>query len=64
MSSTSNLPSPLFANEGHDTALWQREDRRDLIIECLHTYELLNMTSAYTILTLTPHHLLWRHQHN
>ncbi len=64
MSSTKNLPTPLFAKEGHDTSLWQREftrfwrrrsspasgsakgdqgrpgDRRDFIIECLHTYEL------------------------
>jgi len=24
-----NLPSPLFAKEGHDTSLWQREAGRD-----------------------------------
>jgi hypothetical protein len=27
-----NLPSPLFGKEGHITSLWQREVRRDLII--------------------------------
>jgi hypothetical protein len=35
MSSAINLPSPLFSKEGHETSLWQREDRRDFIIECL-----------------------------
>ncbi len=43
MSSTKDLPTPLFAKEGHDTSLWQREDRRDFIIEWLHTYELLSL---------------------
>jgi len=27
-----NLPSPLFAKEGDDPSLWQREVRRDFII--------------------------------
>jgi len=35
MTSIINLPSPLFAKEGQDTSLWQREDRRDFIIEGL-----------------------------
>jgi hypothetical protein len=26
-----NLPSPLFAKEGHYSSLWQREVRRDFI---------------------------------
>jgi len=27
-----NLPSPLFAKEGYISSLWQREGRRDFII--------------------------------
>ena len=27
-----NLPSPLFSKEGYSSSLWQREDRRDFII--------------------------------
>ena len=27
-----NLPSPLFSKEGYCSSLWQREDRRDFII--------------------------------
>jgi hypothetical protein len=30
--SLKNLPSPLFAKEGDDPSLWQREVRRDFII--------------------------------
>ena len=34
-----NLPSPLFAKEGHNTSLWQREDRRDFPV---NVFMLLN----------------------
>jgi hypothetical protein len=33
MTSINNLPSPLFVKEGQNTSLWQREVRRDFIIE-------------------------------
>ena len=28
-----NLPLPLFAKEGFISSLWQREDRRDFVID-------------------------------
>jgi len=45
MTHFTNLPSPLFVKEGHDTSLWQRpvprwgEDRRDFLV---NAFMLLN----------------------
>jgi hypothetical protein len=43
-----NLPSPLFTKEGDDPSLWQREVRRDFIINVFILMTLL-LSQGYGI---------------
>jgi hypothetical protein len=43
-----NLPSPLFAKEGDDSSLWQREVRRDFIINVFILMTLLLTEESFS----------------